>query len=158
MYPLRRRRKLVVEELADETLVYDEARHQAHCLNRTAAFVWKRCDGQTSAEQLAVLLGRELGTAVEAEVVREALEDLGRARLLEAGPADAKRLTRRRATARLAAAGLASVIASVVAPTAAQAASVGDCCTSVSQCRAGLNCVGTGHPECRPCPSGKCCV
>jgi hypothetical protein len=158
MLPLRRRRKLVIEELADETLVYDETRHKAHCLNRTAAFVWKRCDGQTTVEQLAALLSRARGVPVEAEIVSEALEDLRRARLLEEGPAEWKPMTRRRLAGRLAVAGLASVIASVVAPTAAQATSVGDCCNTVSQCRAGLNCVGSGHPECARCPTGKCCV
>ena len=45
--PAARTSGLVVRELAEETLVYDEERHRAHCLNRTAALVWRHCDGKT---------------------------------------------------------------------------------------------------------------
>jgi hypothetical protein len=43
--PQARTEGLTVRELAEETLVYDKERHKAHCLNRTAACVWKHCDG-----------------------------------------------------------------------------------------------------------------
>ena len=49
--PRARQDELVVEELSDETLVYDLKRHKANCLNRTAALVWQDCDGQTSVSQ-----------------------------------------------------------------------------------------------------------
>jgi hypothetical protein len=44
LMPRARRDELVVEELDDETLVYDLERHKARCLNHTAALVW-RCWG-----------------------------------------------------------------------------------------------------------------
>ena len=40
LMPRARQDELVVEELQDETLVYDLERHKARCLNRTAALVW----------------------------------------------------------------------------------------------------------------------
>jgi hypothetical protein len=42
--PKARKERLVVKELAQETLVYDENNHKAHCLNPTAALVWKFCE------------------------------------------------------------------------------------------------------------------
>ena len=41
LMPRARQDELVVEELPDETLVYDLKRHKARCLNRTAALVWQ---------------------------------------------------------------------------------------------------------------------
>ena len=41
--PAAREARLLVRELAEEVLVYDEEGHRAHCLNRTAALVWKSC-------------------------------------------------------------------------------------------------------------------
>src|SRR5437773_685884 len=121
MLPLRRQRKLLIEELADETLVYDQARHKAHCLNRTASLVWKHCDGQTTVAQLTEWVGQELGTPVSRELIAAAVQDLERARLLENGPG--RKVTRRQAAGKMAVAGLAAVVASITAPAAAQAAS-----------------------------------
>lgn len=41
--PKARKERLVIKELANETLVYDEINHKAHCLNSTAGRVWKFC-------------------------------------------------------------------------------------------------------------------
>ena len=60
MKPQVRKDGLVVKELPEEMLVYDLERHRAHCLNQTAALVWKHCDGQTSAKEIATLLKKEL--------------------------------------------------------------------------------------------------
>jgi hypothetical protein len=69
LMPHARTDQLVVSEVDDEVLVYDLARHKAHCLNRTTALVWRHCDGQTPVAALAARLQRELGAPVEAEVV-----------------------------------------------------------------------------------------
>ena len=47
--PRMREQGLITDELPDEILVYDLDRHKAHCLNRTAALVWRQCDGKTSS-------------------------------------------------------------------------------------------------------------
>ena len=44
--PLARSEELVIEELGDELLVYDERTQRAHCLSATAARVWRACDGK----------------------------------------------------------------------------------------------------------------
>ena len=42
---------MLVREIGEETLVYDLARHEAHCLNAPAAFVYRQCDGRTTSRR-----------------------------------------------------------------------------------------------------------
>ena len=74
--PKARRSELITEELEGELLVYDRSSDKAHCLNDTAAFVWARCDGQTSVTNIAGQLEREKKTPVSDEVVWFALDQL----------------------------------------------------------------------------------
>ena len=46
--PMARQNGLVVQEMPDEVLVYDLDTNKAHCLNQSAALVWKSCDGNNS--------------------------------------------------------------------------------------------------------------
>ena len=46
--PMARHNGLVVQEMPDEVLVYDMDTNKAHCLNQSAAFVWKSCDGNNT--------------------------------------------------------------------------------------------------------------
>jgi hypothetical protein len=130
MYPSARHEDFLVEELADEILVYDLHRNKAHCLNRTAAFVWRRCDGQTSVADIAALLPAELGLPAEEDIVLLALEQLERIKLmrepLALSRAD-RSVSRRKLLQRLGVAGgvglLLPVVSSIVVPTPAMAAS-----------------------------------
>src|SRR5215467_15071942 len=83
LLPRGRTDALVTQELPDELLVYDLTRHRAHCLNKTAAAVWKHCDGSTNISGAIRLLQTELGVQVEADAILLALDQLDRARLLE---------------------------------------------------------------------------
>jgi hypothetical protein len=149
MKPQARKDGLVVQDLPEETLVYDLRRDRAHCLNRAAALVWRHCDGRTAPRDLARLLEKEVGLPDDEAVVHLALERLARAHLLEGQvprlPAGAH-YTRRDVLRRLgAAAGLAVLlpaVQSIVAPEAAQAASM----ITSAQCSA--NPAGM---------AGKCC-
>ncbi len=139
LMPRARQDELVVEELPDETLVYDLKRHKARCLNRTAALVWQRCDGQTSVAEVAALLEEQLAAPTDEAVVWMALDRLGRAHLLSEPvtlPADRARYSRRevlRTLRRVAGISLLlPVIESIVAPRAAAQAS----CISLSACLA----------------------
>ena len=67
MKPRARTEGLVVRELPDELLVYDLERHRAHCLNPTAALVFKHCDGRRSVAQIARILRRELDVDAPAD-------------------------------------------------------------------------------------------
>src|ERR1700686_4969121 len=84
LMPTARTEGLVIEEFADEVLVYDLRRHKAHCLNSTAALVWRRCDGRTTVAEVAGTLQEELSLLAGEAVVSMALDRLARAQLLMA--------------------------------------------------------------------------
>lgn len=139
MNPQARTKGLVVRDLSGEVIVYDLDRHQAHCLNPTAAAVFRHADGEHSRAQIAAHLGAagRPGT----EIVDFALQQLGDAHLLENVPSvEAGGLSRRDVVRRvgLGAAVLLPLVTSVLAPTAAEAAA-----TCVSSC--------TGQPDLTPC-------
>src|SRR5258708_28538539 len=46
--PIARENALVVQEMPDEVLIYDLDANKAHCLNHSAATVWKFCNGNNS--------------------------------------------------------------------------------------------------------------
>ena len=151
LLPRARQEGLVIEEVAGETLVYDLERHRAHCLNRTAALIWQRCDGQTTMAEMLRLLRENEAPAAE-ELVQHALQELDRLRLLAACPpawAQGKRMSRRALLRKLGLATAVSVplITSIVAPTAAQAAS---CLPSGAACGEGIQCCSN------LCPNGTC--
>ncbi len=127
MLPLARRDKLIVRDLPDETLVYETARHQAHCLNPVAGLVWRNCDGNTSVPELAAIVEQKFQAPASEEVVRLALDQLGKAGLLERGftlPSDEQMTSRRNMLAKLGLAlSLAPAVMSVTAPAAQAAAS-----------------------------------
>src|SRR5438132_1151839 len=81
--PRSRNEQLVVQQLSDETLVYDLDRHKAHCLNEPAAVVWSLCDGRTTVAEAAKVLHERLGIPADEQVVHLALNQLGKARLLD---------------------------------------------------------------------------
>ena len=80
--PTARRDGLVIQELEGETLVYDRKRDKAHCLNRTAALVWKSCNGRFTVDEIAERLRAELQREVDSQVVWLALAQLRRKHLL----------------------------------------------------------------------------
>jgi hypothetical protein len=150
MTPLARKDKLTVREMSAETLVYDLERHAMHCLNRTAALVWKHCDGRHDAPALAALAAHKLNLpADEAEAaVRLALEQLSRRGLLQEAVATAageERLTRRKALRKMAVAAAAAlpVIMTLKSPAVAWGATNGGCVPGA--CPDGFTCVPSGH-------------
>ena len=151
LMPRARQDELVVEELQDETLVYDLERHKARCLNRTAALVWRCCDGQTSVAEVAALLEEQLAIPTDEAVVWMALDRLSRADLLSEPvtlPADRAQYSRRQMLRTLRrAAGISlllPVIESIVAPLAAAQAS----CVTAAVCSAGQPTCFPGVPIC----------
>lgn len=145
--PLARTDELVLEDVGDEVLIYDQVADCAHCLSRDAARVWRCCDGKTSVEALGLALD------LDRETVARALEELADRELLQ--PWRPAGVTRREVTLRLAKVGAAAasvpLIYSIVAPTPAlatsQAACLGHGC--VQDCgichQAGCSCCGPGN-------------
>lgn len=140
--PRARSEGLLVQELADELLVYDRIRHKAHCLNQTAALVWKCCDGKTSVKQMVRLLGEETDSPGDEAVVWMAFDQLAKAHLLQGqtrkwpGPSG---ISRREVMRRIgtAAAVALPVVSSITAPGAVQA---GTCGSSGTPCSNNLMC------------------
>jgi hypothetical protein len=117
---------LQVSEIGDELIVYDLERFRAHRLNRTAALVWRACDGTRSTAELAEVLSAHGPTIVSEDVIWSALNQLRTARLLEGSPALQRAPTRRELLASAGAAALVvlPVVASIVVPTPAAAQSL----------------------------------
>ncbi len=161
MFPLARKHRLTIRELPEETLVYDQDRHKAHCLNATARAVWRHCDGQTPVDELARIVAAEIGIASASAVVGLALEQLARRHLLEAAPEPAPdRVGRREALKKLTVgAAILPLILTIATKTAAQSMSEGTDETSVPKIQVNLTLpvnTGGGSKSPKPGPSGPC--
>src|SRR5689334_21536868 len=81
--PTAREAGLLTRALSEGLIVYDTQRGQAHHLNRTAALIWRACDGGTPVAAMAARLQEELTLPADEELVGLALERLAAAHLLE---------------------------------------------------------------------------
>ncbi|MFL6374791.1 MAG: PqqD family protein [Pyrinomonadaceae bacterium] len=136
MNPKARQNGLVVQEMPDEVLVYDLDTNKAHCLNSSAALVWRSCDGNRSVSDIVQEFERSgLGKASE-DLVWLAIDELQEKHLMENEVKPSFSGQSRRQV--LKTIGLASmvavpVIASLVTPQNALA-SVSCACTTNLQC------------------------
>jgi hypothetical protein len=149
--PRARDSELIVEAMAEETLVYDLRRHKAHYLNPTAALVWRCCHEGKSLGETVALLDSGLPAAETETIVWMALDRLERARLLTESPSFPRprsRYTRRQVIRTLglgaAATLLLPLVDSIVSPVAAQAGS----CVTAAQCTAMFFLLCNGQPIC----------
>jgi hypothetical protein len=147
---MRREEDVLVQELPDETLVYDLKRNKAHCLNRTAALVWRHCDGRTTVGEIAEVLHKELNLPVNEQIVWQTLHRLQRADILsEFVPPAWKRdrIARRDWLRKLGVAAIfVPAVMTVFAPAASAAASCASTfpgCTGI--CSNGRGCRKTGN-------------
>ena len=122
-FPVARKTGLVVQEVPDEVLVYDLEQNKAHCLNRTAALVWRSCDGKNSVSDIAGLVALEMGSAVNDDFVWLALDQLTESGLLDNDIKPFFGQGRRDAIKKIGMASMVAlpVIASLVAPSSAMA-------------------------------------
>jgi hypothetical protein len=151
--PTARKDGLVVQEMPDEVLVYDLNTNKAHCLNQTAAFVWKSCNGRNSVAEIKNLVEKNFGSPVTEDFIWLAIDQLNKDDLLqEKVNSKFAGVSRRDVIKKI---GLASivalpVVASLTVPTAAYA--VGTC---TGGCDTGNPCA-TGNCTCRStCPPGS---
>ena len=147
-FPCARKAGLVIQDMPDEVLVYDLDTNKAHCLNKSAAFVWRSCDGKTSISDIARLFEIQTGDKVSDDFVWLALDQLNENSLLESEvKASFAGRSRREVIKKI---GLASmvalpIVASLVAPKTAMAAvscnctGPGDCITQ-TMCASTVNC------------------
>lgn len=155
--PLPRAQKagVLATDVGDEVVVYDSKEHRGHCLNRSAAVVWRQLDGRTSMDQLVVRLRKEVDARADQDTVWLALKELDRAHLLE-GPLERpipqgvsrRSMLRRLGVAAGGGAVLLPAISTMVAPPAYAQASAVACPTpepncSTFSCAGGCACVPT---------------
>ena len=146
---MARHNGLVVQEMPDEVLVYDMDTNKAHCLNQSAAFVWKSCDGNNTVGDIVRQFEANGNGKVTEDFVWLAIDQLN-----ENGLMDSKIAPRFEGQSRrqvLKTIGLASmvalpVIASLVAPQKALG--------SVSCTCSGGTCPASGCPT--TCTAGVC--
>ena len=168
--PQRRKKGLLIEQLPTETVVYDTTNQKAHCLNRIAALVWQHSDGRTSEEELAAILTKELELPSDELLIQLTLEKLAKAGLLEEEYVLPASISRRQAGKSLAKFGIAAagaLVATIVAPTAAQAATAipcannqgcatNNCCKNTAGSPGNTPGCGTCFPKGAHCPNGNC--
>jgi hypothetical protein len=165
---ITRKADIVVRELENEILLYDLSLHKAYCLNQTSALVYQLCDGTNSVAEISGLMSKELKTSVSEDLVWLALKELRKQNLLENGEElnnPVVGLSRRELLkkARQASLVMLPVIVTLVAPTAAMAATCipfdancdpnlpNDACCPGSLCESGRGICG-----CRCSNPGQC--
>ena len=141
--PIARKNGLVIQEMSSEVLVYDLETNKAHCLNKSAAIIWKNCDGNNSIADLARHFAADSNKSVAEDFIWLAIEQLNDLNLLEKKlkPNFAGR-SRRELIKKV---GLSTVIAlpviaSLVAPTSVLAATSCACPGGIGDCAAQRGC------------------
>jgi len=123
-YPLARSERLLVENIDDETVIYDEESKAAHALKPLAAAVFSFADGKNSLGDIAELASYRLGAPVTEAQVSEAVAELDGCALLDAPALELEGgVSRRDALKRFGAVGVAAgastvLISSIAAPAA----------------------------------------
>jgi hypothetical protein len=150
--PLGRREDLLIENVGDESVVYDLESKNVHCLSPLAAVVFEHCDGRTKPADCASIAADRLGRDVSEDEVLAAVGQLEERELFFSpvlklngnGNGISRRDFARRGAVAGAVAFAAPLITSIAAPTAAMAAS-----------GIASGCAGCGkNPDC---VSNHCC-
>ncbi len=161
--PKSREDNLVVQELEGEFLVYDLVKNKALCLNKTSALVWQACDGSRTIAEIGDVVGKQLNSQVNEDIVWLALDQLSKESLVEEQikPNDKfNGLSRREVIRKVGFASLIAlpVITSLVAPVAAAAGTCApntNCASGTARCP-GCACGGNGNCASNNCTGGVC--
>jgi hypothetical protein len=145
----------LVEEVEDELLVYDKRDESAHRLNRTAAIVWRHCDGKRDVADLVEVVAAEVGEDLaDEDLVRVALDNLAERDLIDGvseRPPEETMVSRRRFIRRVGTVGVAALALPVVTSlTAPPASAQGSPCECECYCPCGCYC-SFCYNGCDPC-------
>lgn len=151
--PLSRKDDLFVQEMNGEVLIYDLRENKAFCLNETSALVWQACDGTNSVTDISRTVGSE-------DIVWLALEELKKEKLIDHRSEPSTKfagMSRREVIKKIGIGSMIAlpVVASIVAPTAAYAASVCNTGTTCTCQISGMAAGGSGM-ACAPANTGGC--
>jgi hypothetical protein len=149
--PRARKGGLLEETVGEELLLYDRDSHTAHCLSPIAACVWRHCDGEHDAAELAELAGASESLVADAlhELREKALLDAEPELMQSTVPGESRREAIGRAARYGAAAAAGSLIASATAATPAMAESKGEnfCCECLTVTKTPCACTVTASTE-----------
>lgn len=162
--PLARAKDIIIQEVDDECLVYDVKTHKALCLNTVSAEIWKRCDGTTTVQEVAEMIGKQMNIKLDKDFVWLAIADLEKNKLLIGEvkrPSEFENLSRRKVLFKYALPTLIlPLISSIVAPTPVNAQSATACPAIPPGCTGGIpGGIPTGCPctlNCSNCFPGAC--
>lgn len=149
MKPIARKENIVVQDTANETLVYDLNTDKALVLNETSSFIWNLCDGKHDISQIQKQVSKQFNQPASEDFIWFAIDQLNKDKLLKNGTDFPNRfagLNRRQIIKQV---GLGTMIAmplivSLVAPTSLTAQSGAISCTMNS--------------DCPPNPTVGCCI
>lgn len=153
--PLARRKDLVTQDVSDELLIYDLLTDKAYCLNRSAALVWKFCDGKNSIDDVVRRFEETGGGSVGKEFVWVALGQLNDSGLLDSPiPRRFQGRSRRELikTLGLASAVAVPLVASLVVPGRTGGVPISCTCVNPAQCITMPQCPSTQNCN----PLGQC--
>ncbi len=155
-YPISRKTNLVVQKMDKEVLIYDLSINKAFCLNETSAIIWEICDGDKSIAEIRDHISKKLNETANEELVWLALEQLKKENLIENTNHIENKFTEISRREIIKKVGLGTmialpVVASVIAPSAVNAASggglaIGAACTMSSDCSSSNTIIVTGSP------------
>jgi len=154
-FPTARTSGLVVQDVPNEVLVYDLESNKAHCLNQTAALVWRACDGKTSVPEIARLIGSQAGEKVSDDLVWLAIDQLQENGLLGSQiHTKFASQSRREALKKIGMASMIAlpIIASLAAPKSVMANTSCSCASSSDPSA----CAGTTCPSTTTCTNFRC--
>ena len=75
-YPKVRVADIVVQEFADEILIYDLQTNKAFCLNETSAIIWQSCDGKNNISEITEFISRKTNSSVSEDLIWLAIDQL----------------------------------------------------------------------------------
>ena len=81
--PIARTEHLIFEEVQDESVVYNPEQKKAYNLNSTLTWIWRRCNGQSTVQQIAADFGRQFETDNALEIVVSGLRQLQTSQLVD---------------------------------------------------------------------------
>lgn len=156
--PKSRQEDIVIQELDGEVLIYDLEKNKAFCLNKTSALVWQACDGKRTVAQISDLLGKQLKSQTDEDIVWLALDQLMKEKLLVTTPdADGRfaGMSRRDVIRKISVSSMIAlpVIAGLIAPQAIHANSA---CILGGECTCDTPSNGRKDQICNPAPGGAC--
>ncbi len=134
IYPINRQSNIVIQQLNDETLIYDLSINKAFCLNETSGIIWQMCDGTKTVADISQAVSQKLNANISEDFVWLALDQLKKDKLITneftsvfAG------MTRREVIRKVGFASMVAlpVVASMIAPTAVNAQS---CLAAMQSC------------------------